>query len=406
MPHEAAPSSVRLVCLTTSSAFGGAETSLLTMLAALRRLEPAWEVTVITPSQGPVLDRCRTLGITAMAVPYPAALAALGESGAESQRFSRIRFVTRILRATLVLPRYVSTLRRVIRDRRATVIHSNGLKAHICGALAKQSGTRLVWQLHDYVRTRPFTAALLRRLVARADAVVTNSDSVLKDAAAAFGSSSRLRRAYNAVDLSMFRPDGPSANLATLSGLPPDSGCVRIGLVAVYARWKGHDVFIDAIAQLPERDRIRAYIIGAAVYETTGSQWSLPELQARVAARGLSNVIGFTGHIDNVAAAMRSLDVVVHASTQPEPFGMVIAEGMASGRTVVAVRDGGAAELFEDGINGVAYSGDAQELANRLRELIADPSRRARLGVVARAAACERFSPERMARELRQVYLG
>ena len=39
-------------------------------------------------------------------------------------------------------------------------------------------------------------------------------------------------------------------------------------------------------------------------------------------------------------AAYRALDVVVHASTRPEPFGLVIAEAMACGRALVAAPDG------------------------------------------------------------------
>ena len=52
-------------------------------------------------------------------------------------------------------------------------------------------------------------------------------------------------------------------------------------------------------------------------------------------------------------SALRSLDIVVHASTAPEPFGMVIAEGMAAQRAVVAARGGGAAELFDDGVTAI-----------------------------------------------------
>ena len=39
-----------------------------------------------------------------------------------------------------------------------------------------------------------------------------------------------------------------------------------------------------------------------------------------------------------------SLDVVVHASREPEPFGLVIAEAMACGRAVITTANGGAAE--------------------------------------------------------------
>ena len=42
--------------------------------------------------------------------------------------------------------------------------------------------------------------------------------------------------------------------------------------------------------------------------------------------------------------------VVVHASTRPEPFGLVIPEAMSCGRAVLATRTGGASELFDDGV--------------------------------------------------------
>jgi glycosyltransferase involved in cell wall biosynthesis len=302
----------------------------------------------------------------------------------------------------------VLALRRVLIAERASVIHTNGVKTHIVAALAKPRGVRLVWQLHDYVRSRPITGALLRRLARRADAIVANSDSVGRDAVAALGESASVRRIYNAVDPMVFRPDGPALDLAAMSGLPPDRPLVRIGLVATFATWKGHDVFVDAIARLHEGGcPVRGYIVGGAVYATAGSQSSRAELEQRVAKIGLSQVIGFTGHVDDVAGAMRALDVVVHASTQPEPFGMVIAEAMASGRPLVAVKAGGAAELFEDGVDALGYAaGNAAELADRLRELIGDPERRAALAASARKRASEKFTPERMAREFREVYLG
>ena len=43
------------------------------------------------------------------------------------------------------------------------------------------------------------------------------------------------------------------------------------------------------------------------------------------------------------------VNVAVHASTRPEPFGRAIVEAMATGLGVVAIRDGAAAELFDDG---------------------------------------------------------
>jgi len=398
-----------LVCLTTSAAFGGAETSLVTLLTALRALDRARRITVVTPGPGPLPDRCRALGFEPIVLPFPASLNELGESGAIAGGgiVKKAELIGQLLRTTVALPGYVASLRRVLREAGATVVHSNGLKAHVAAALAKPASTRLVWHLHDYVSRRPVSAALLRRLARRADVIVANSDSVLRDAATVVGSGPSLRRIHNAVDPGVFSPDGPPLDLASLSGLRPDTGLVRIGLVSTYARWKGHDVFLDAIARLRSRRTVRAYIVGGAVYQTVGSQWSPGELQARAAARGLSDTVGFTGHVADVPAALRSLDIVVHASTEPEPFGMVIAEGMAARRAVVAARTGGAVELFDDRVNAIGYTpGDAGELADRLEELVVDGARREAIAATARTAAIERFSPERMAQAFREAYAG
>ena len=107
---------------------------------------------------------------------------------------------------------------------------------------------------------------------------------------------------------------------------------VRIGLVATFARWKGHARFSTRSRRLPESLPVRGYVIGGPVYETAGSQVSLDELRAAVAALGLEGRVGFTGFVEDAAQAMRALDVVVHASTEPEPFGLVIAEAMACAR--------------------------------------------------------------------------
>ena len=397
----------RLVCLATTAAIGGAETSLLTLLRALRQQEPGWTITVVAPSEGPLLTRCAALGVRGMVLPYPAALTRLGESGATGSRrrsAHQVSLAADGVRALATVPGYLQALRQALVECDATVVHTNGIKAHIAGALARPAGIRLVWHLHEYVRARPLTASLLRRLVSRTDVVVVNSDSVLRDAHAAFRGRARLRRIYNAVEPDRFTPQGARLDLAALAGMPDDAGLVRIGLVATFGRWKGQDVFIDAVAALPRHAAVRAYIVGGAVYGTTGSQWSLDDLRERVQTRGLAATIGFTGHVDDVPAALRSLDVVVHASTRPEPFGMVIAEAMAAGRAVVAVRDGGAMELFEDRVEAVGVPlAHAGALSAVLSELIDRAEWRACLGARARAAARSRFSPARMAAEFREA---
>ena len=103
--------------------------------------------------------------------------------------------------------------------------------------------------------------------------------------------------------------------------------------------------------------------------------------------------------------AFRAIDVVVHASTRPEPFGAPIAEAMACGRAVVVAREGGAAELVRDRVDAIAVAPrDPSRLADAIAELASDPTLRARLGRAARDRAVARFARERLGPEMLEVY--
>jgi glycosyltransferase involved in cell wall biosynthesis len=211
---------------------------------------------------------------------------------------------------------------------------------------------------------------------------------------------------YNGVDLSRFAPDGPLMDLDAAAGQPPaGAGTLKIGLVAAFGRWKGHEVFFQAAARLPREIKFRAYVVGDSLYETDRSQLKRADLESYVGALGIADRVAFTGFAPDASAAMRALDIVVHASTAPEPFGMVIAEAMACGRPVVASLDGGAAEIVLDGADAFGHSpGDARSLAEQLARLATDRDLRALLGRRARQSAELKFDRKRLARELAPLY--
>jgi glycosyltransferase involved in cell wall biosynthesis len=184
-------------------------------------------------------------------------------------------------------------------------------------------------------------------------------------------------------------------------------GTVRVGLVATMARWKGHDVFLRAIAELPAsaRPRMRAYVIGGAIYPTRGSQVSPDELRASVERLGISDCVGFTGFVDDVAPAIRALDIVVHASTEPEPFGLAIIEAMACGKPVIVSAAGGAAEIAQQCGGAILHPpGDSAVLAGCIDRLICNPSERATLGAAGRASAEKFFRRARLADEIIPIF--
>ena len=120
---------------------------------------------------------------------------------------------------------------------------------------------------------------------------------------------------------------------------------------------------------------------------------------------GIGDRVGFTGFVAQPESALRALDVVVHASTSPEPFGLVIAEAMACERAVIVSVAGGAAEIVTVGVDALGHQpGDTEGLAARITELAIDPGLRSRLGRAARATAERCFDRARLAKELVPIY--
>jgi glycosyltransferase involved in cell wall biosynthesis len=394
---------VRIVFLSPSGELGGAETALLDMLAAIREARPDWRLTTIAASNGPVVEKAAAYG-DAAAIPVPDALARLGEWGARGSVLTRLRLGARLLAASAPALSYARQLRRRLLDLQPDIIHSNGLKMHLLGARARPSAAKLVWHLHEYPAARRVTARLLASQTQRCDAMVANSESVAAQARRLFGARVPVHTIYNSVDLDRFAPSGPCADLDALAGLPPLApGGVRIGLVATFARWKGHSVFLEALARLGHIGNVRGYVVGDSIYQTDASQHSRRELQAKAKALGLGDRVGFTGKVGDVSAVLRALDIAVHASTDPEPFGLVIAEAMACGRPVVVSRAGGAAEIAQGGAL-FHEPGDSDELAARLIELVGNRARRAALGAEGRETALRLFSRRRFRETLIPVY--
>lgn len=398
---------MKLTYLSVGAEMGGAERSLFDILSSVRAAQRDWPLQLITGADGPLVGLAEGLGVRAEVLPIPGTIARLGEPGAAGPAGLTLGLVA----AAISSSSYASALGRSIAAFDPDVIHTNSLKMHLLGAAAavkrrRVRPTPVVWHMHDYLGTRPTTARLLRWRRRACAAVIANSESVAGDVRSALGDLVPVTTVLNAVDLDRFSADGPSADLDTMAGLPPaPAGTVRVGLVATFGRWKGHATFLRAIAQLPQGVPVRAYVIGGALYQTEGSQQTPDELVRLAATLGVADKVGFTGFLARPEEAMRALDIVVHASTAPEPFGLVIAEAMACERAVVASNAGGAREIFTPGVDALGHEpGNVAELAAAIDTLARDAALRRRLGAAGRRSAVRRFDRVRLAGQLAPVY--
>ena len=292
----------------------------------------------------------------------------------------------------LALLSVISLVRTVsARARGYDVIYANSQKAFVVGVLASVlSGRPLVWRLHDILDTSHFSSTLRRIVVFlanwKAKRVIVNSAITGRVFALAGGDATRVSIAYPGIDAEPFGAVSSDVIAATRAELGAGTSPL-IGLFGRLSRWKGQAVFIDAIAQLPHAVGV---IVGAALF---GEEAYAAELFRKVEALGLTGRIRFLGFRNDIPALMRSVDVIVHSSIAPEPFGRVVVEGMLAGTPVVASAAGGVLEIINNGKTGWLYEpGDVDALSKTLRTVLENLAQSARIAAAGQEHARATFT--------------
>ena len=388
---------MRLLYLSGSGAMGGAERVLLDVILGMQAR--GHQIKLILGEQGPLQSQVAGAGLEAEVLPMPDRLAAFGESGQ-----SPAAMLAGVPAAGAAALAYLRALNASVGRWNPSLIHSNAIKTHVLGARLRHPAP-LVWHLHDYVGSRPLTARLLRWQRGAARGAIANSVSVATAAKATLPGLP-IWTVPKAVALDRFRRGTAPADLDALSHLAsPPPGTIRVGLIATFAWWKGHDVFLRALASLPPSLAVRGYVVGGAIYRNGLRQVTAAELETAITRHDLGNRVGLTGYVEDTASVLSSLDIVVHASTRPEPFGLVIAEAMAAGKPVIVSAAGGAAEIVSANRDALVYQpGDVTALAACIRALAEDAALRRRLGEAAAKAAIERFDPGRFLDGIEDAY--
>ena len=235
------------------------------------------------------------------------------------------------------------------------------MKAFAYGSLGARLAHRpLTWHLHD-IPAAPYLSGdarvafrMLVRVMRPAQIVVASH------AVAAISPSPRTVVVPYGVHVGR-RPQ-PRQRSATL----------RIGMAARLAGWKGQHVAVQALADLRQRLGIDAelFLAGAAWF---GEHAYENEVRALVRRLDLDDAVHLLGHVGDVERFYESVDVAVHASTVPEPFGISVIQALAAGRPVVGANAGGTSELLE-GCDGALLTppGDTTALAGALARFAAD----------------------------------
>lgn len=340
-----------LVTLPWGQRLGGAEAMLQMALDGAR--ESGHELELVFFEPGPWPEELAQTGFRVSVVPA-----------------GRLREVHR-------WPATVVRLARMLRNRRPDLILNWAAKTQLYGspaAVLAGMNDRVVW----WQQLIP-TGHWIDRLATRLPAIAVGCYS---QAAA------RAQRGM--------RPSRPTFVVAAGSPVPEidtelapvelPAGVPVIGLVGRLQPWKGQDRLLQAHALLRERGHnVHTLIVGGDAYGFSSHYAeSLPPLVNRL---GLNDAVTLTGQVPDAGPYVERMDVLVNAS-DPEPFGIVLLEGMARGVAVLAVDSGGPGEFIEHGRTGLlASSGEPEALADALEPLLDSPALRRQLGQAGR----ERF---------------
>lgn len=255
----------------------------------------------------------------------------------------------------------VSVVRLWLLARRlgVSVVHSNSLHCWYGWAAARLARRPHVWHAREMVFQSALALRVERVLARRFAAAVIAVSSAVADQL----DPANVVVVYDGADRSEFRPDRAGA-FRQSAGLPDDAPIV--GSVARVDTWKGFGVLLEAFpavrGAVPDAQLV---VAGGAV---AGKEEYFEELAGRAATM---DGVRWIGPRSDVADLMADLDVFVQVSTEPEPFGLVLVEALASGVPVVAGEAGGPLDIVTSAEWGrLVPPGDCSALAAAVTELL------------------------------------
>lgn len=346
----------------------------------LRSLPPAeFECHVVVPAEPPLRSEFEATGAAVHVVPMT--------------RLSRSHDASGWARYAAGWPAAVLRLVRLVRTLSIDIVHTNSLHSWYGWAAAALTRRPHVWHAREIV-VQSGAALRVERILTRhfADEVVCMSQAVADQFPQA-----RTVVIRETADPGEFSPQR-SGRFRARERIPDEAPV--IGGAGRIDTWKGFDVLLEAFARtLTTHPEAHLVIAGGPV---TGKEWLAADLAARAAE--IRNV-HWLGPRDDLPEILADLDLFVLASTQPEPYGLVAVEALASGVPTVMTDAGGPRDIAAaaaPGATALVAPGDVEALAAAIRvrlEAGGHTSARARRS---RTALCAP-EPERFAAEFRRV---
>jgi glycosyltransferase involved in cell wall biosynthesis len=394
------PEKIRVLYIDGSIGFGGAPKSLSLVLREMKSVEPI----ILTSTRSDVREKWF-------------GGARVYRMGRISNYYLKVRvrdwlekhvpiafFRKMILRSFVLLDlleRWVNTLKIFLITKRYGVqlIHMNTACFPPEGLyVARFLGIPSIAHLRGFIANRePIYMNALRS----ASVFIAISEAISKSIYP-IGNSQTVTRIYDPVDIKLFdRVSGQEKESRRSLGLGDTD--IAVGIFGRVIPWKGQREFVRACIEVMRKiPNLKAFIVGDS---SDSSPTYLNEIKGIISESGFEDRFFPTGYREDVERLYFAMDIIVHASIEPEPFGMVVPEGMAARKPVIATDAGGPSEIIHSGVDGTLVPpGDIDKLSAAILDLANDPSKRRRIGEEGYQKAKARFTIEAAAAQIEKVY--
>ncbi len=295
---------------------------------------------------------------------------------------------------------------KIIKENGINIVHARS-RAPAWSAYwaAKKTGVRFVTTFHGTYGLGPKgIKKFYNRVMTYGDLVIAVSNHIKRHILQNYQcDEKKIRMIHRCVNMEKFDLNAMTAErmikLMEEFHLPEDKPIIL--LIGRLTRWKGQRLMIDALEKIKDMDYFCVF-----VGDDQGRDYYTKELKEAIAAKGLEGRFAFIRHVTDVPAMMAVSDVVVSASTDPEAFGRIAAEGEAMGRVVVASNIGGSLENIVDGVTGKLFeSGNPQALADALKWALGlSTEEREKIGAAAIEYVKQNFTKQIMCDKTVAVY--
>lgn len=303
----------------------------------------------------------------------------------------------------------IARIADVIRREKVSLVHARSrAPGWSAREAAKETGVPFVTTFHGIYSVGPFgLKKFYNRVMADGEIVIAVSNFVRDHILENYKTpADRIRVIHRGIDAAAY--DEKAVTSTRLIQVAQkwrlqDAGPV-IMLPGRLTSLKGHDVLIDALAELKRRRGgvldLRCLMVGQ------GSPGFGARIMSHALTRHVDGNVQVIEDCNDMPAAYMVTDVVVVASTRPEAFGRVIAEAQAMGRPVVACSHGPTAEIIIPGVTGWMFTAsDPVSLADALeRALSLTRDERSHLAQLASERARTLFNKQEMCAKTLAVY--